>query len=921
LICSGEILTAEKINKGDRLKKSLDKIFDKYPDLKWLFDQTLNCIYIHDFQGNFLYANQKAVQLLGIEEKDINKINFNTILDREELPKAYKFTKEILETGSQKELAEYKLKRKDGKYVYVICEGFLLNKGGKPSAILGTAVDITDRKILESELRASEDWLLSLIETSSDWIWELDAKENYIYSSPRVKELLGYRPEEIIGRKPFDLMPSDAAKYLRETFLKLNQKQKPIERMSNIYNNINGSQVILETNAIPILENTGKVSGWRGIDRDITERVRTESLLSALNAASRSMQQALTTEAIFQATVREFKNLGFSLIITPVDPEKKRLYPGYMGYDSKIVGPIESLLKITQKNFSISIEGIGVYEKIVDNKQSIYIENNLEILKQILPQSMKRYAGKIIESLGLSKTINSPIVIENKVVAILHVYSESLRKEDVPAVTAFANQIAAAWRKAKLLEDLEKELKEKKLTEAALKESEEKYRAVMEQSIENIYIMDMKSKRVKEANPALRNLLGYTQEEIKKLKIYDFIKQPKDDVNEKIDELEEKRHIFVGERQYVCKDGRLVDVEVNASIINYLGKKAVCVVSRDITERKKSERVLRESESLFRSLFENNIIGIYRTTPEGRIIMANPALVKMLGYSSFQDLADRDLEKNGFEIGYSRQDFKQEIEEKGQVIGLEAAWKKNDGSILFIRESSRVIRDQEGKPLYYEGTIEDITERKKDEELIKASLREKEVLLREIHHRVKNNLQIITSLLRLQSSRVEEDAIQEMFKTAQSRIRTMALIHEKLYQSQDLSKIDLSQYIRNLSIHLLNIYRTDPEKVSLNIEIGDVFLDINTAIPCGLIINELVSNSLKYAFPANRSGSIQVKLDVDKKGKHILMVADDGVGLPEGLQVESTDTLGLQLVYDLTKQIQGRLTVEMKKGTLFRIVF
>ena len=914
-------MTSEKFKKNSQSKKSLEKIFDGYSKIKWLFDQTLNSLYIHDFQGNFLYANQKALHLLGVKEKDITAMNFQLFLDEEELPKAYQFTKEILETGSQKELAEYKLKRSDGKYVYVICEGFLLYKNGKPSAVLGTAVDITDRKILESELRASEDWLLSLIETTSDWIWELDNNEKYIYSSPRIKELLGYRHEEIIGQKPYDLMPPDAAKQLRETFLKFYQKQNPIERMSNIYAHKNGSQVILETNAIPILDDTGKASGWRGIDRDITERVRTESLLSALNAASQSMQQALTTEEIFYAAVREFKNLGFSLIITPLDPEQKRIFPGYMGYDSKILGPIESLLKVTNKNFSISIEGIDVYEKVVDNKQSVYIEDNLEILKQILPKSMKRHAGKIIELLGLSKTINSPIVIENKVIAILHVYSESLRKEDVPAVTAFANQIAAAWRKAKLLEDLEKELKEKKLAEAALKEGEEKYRAVMEQSIENIYIMDMKSKRVKEANPALRNLLGYTQEEIKKLKIYDFIMQPKDDVNKKIDELEEKRHIFAGERQYVCKDGRVVDVEVNASVINYLGKKAVCVVSRDITERKKAERVLKESESLFRSLFENNIIGIYRTTPEGRIIMANPALVKMLGFSSFQELADRDLEKNGFEIGYSRQDFRQEVEEKGQVVGLEASWKKRDGSILFIRESSRVIRDKEGKSLYYEGTIEDITERKKDEEFIRASLREKEVLLREIHHRVKNNLQIITSLLRLQSSRVEDDAIQDMFKTAQSRIRTMALIHEKLYQSQDLSKIDLSQYIRNLSIHLLNIYRTDPEKVSLNIEIGDVFLDINTAIPCGLIINELVSNSLKYAFPGKRSGEIQVKLDNDKKGKQTLMVADNGVGLPEELTVESTDTLGLQLVNDLTKQIQGRLTVERKKGTIFKIVF
>lgn len=168
---------------------------------------------------------------------------------------------------------------------------------------------------------------------------------------------------------------------------------------------------------------------------------------------------------------------------------------------------------------------------------------------------------------------------------------------------------------------------------------------------------------------------------------------------------------------------------------------------------------------------------------------------------------------------------------------------------------------------------------------------------------------------------VKEDEIQEMFKTAQSRIRTMALIHEKLYQSQDLSKIDLSQYIRNLTVHLLNIYRTDPKKVNLNIEIGDVYLDINTAIPCGLIINELVSNSLKYAFPGKRNGMIRLELNKDKKGNHVLLVADNGVGLPEELDVGATDTLGLQLVNDLTKQIQGKLTLERKPGTIFKIVF
>ncbi|MBN2245124.1 MAG: sensor histidine kinase, partial [Candidatus Aminicenantes bacterium] len=132
---------------------------------------------------------------------------------------------------------------------------------------------------------------------------------------------------------------------------------------------------------------------------------------------------------------------------------------------------------------------------------------------------------------------------------------------------------------------------------------------------------------------------------------------------------------------------------------------------------------------------------------------------------------------------------------------------------------------------------------------------------------------------------------------------------------------DLSQYISNLTIHLLNIYRTDPKKVDLKIEIGDVYLDINTAIPCGLIINELVSNSLKYAFPGKRRGTILIKLDIDKRGKYVLNISDNGVGLPEDLNIENTDTLGFQLVNDLTKQIQGKLTMTRKPGTAFKIVF
>jgi two-component sensor histidine kinase len=219
-------------------------------------------------------------------------------------------------------------------------------------------------------------------------------------------------------------------------------------------------------------------------------------------------------------------------------------------------------------------------------------------------------------------------------------------------------------------------------------------------------------------------------------------------------------------------------------------------------------------------------------------------------------------------------------------------------------------------------------ERKQVEQQLNASLKEKEVLLKEIHHRVKNNMQVISSLLNLQSSRIKSTEILEMFKESQDRIRSMSLIHERLYQSEDLAKIDFSHYIQNLSTYLFQSYRIDPEAVVLNTDVQDVSLDINKAIPCGLIINELVSNSLKYAFPQVKSadkkkmkkGKVDVRLS-SEDGKVALLVKDNGIGLPEDLDIETADSFGLQLVTTLVSQLNGRIDIKRKPGTTFKIKF
>ena len=207
------------------------------------------------------------------------------------------------------------------------------------------------------------------------------------------------------------------------------------------------------------------------------------------------------------------------------------------------------------------------------------------------------------------------------------------------------------------------------------------------------------------------------------------------------------------------------------------------------------------------------------------------------------------------------------------------------------------------------------------EEKIKASLKEKEVMLQEIHHRVKNNMQIILSLLRLQCSRIEDEKIRELFRDSQNRIRSMALIHEKLYRSEDFSRVDFSDYIQSIMDHLLSTYGAAGKEISYELDIKDVFLDINKAIPCGLIINELLSNSLKHAFPGNRKGKITVKMTAKEGNKFSLIMEDNGIGFPADFDFHKMDTLGMQVVTDLVKQIDGTIELDRTKGTTFIINF
>lgn len=303
-------------------------------------------------------------------------------------------------------------------------------------------------------------------------------------------------------------------------------------------------------------------------------------------------------------------------------------------------------------------------------------------------------------------------------------------------------------------------------------------------------------------------------------------------------------------------------------------------------------------------------------SPDGHIQTVNDVTCEMLGYKE-EELIYKPIEKIFDEESLSEKSEIDDLFKERFIRGVEKTYQTKDGRKILVLFSSSIMRD--GNRI--QGIVcvaRDITERKQIEEA-----RKKELLLKEIHHRIKNNLQIVSTLLDLQAKYLKDEQTVMMFKESQNRIRSMAFIHEKLYMSKDLERIDFAEYINDLTGNLLRSYGVNSKAIKLKINVSDVLLSIDTAVPCGLIINELVSNSLKYAFPAGREGEVRIDFHSDDNDdRFILIISDDGIGFPEDLDFQNTKSLGLKLVNTLARQqLKGTMDLNRNGGTEFKIVF
>ncbi|MDP8239510.1 MAG: PAS domain S-box protein [Candidatus Hatepunaea meridiana] len=512
-----------------------------------------------------------------------------------------------------------------------------------------------------------------------------------------------------------------------------------------------------------------------------------------------------------------------------------------------------------------------------------------------------------------------PILHNEKVIACLNIASHTM--DDVPdsarnALESIASRVGSAIARLK--------------AEEALIKSEKEFRLLAESSSDIIWTIDT-DMRFTYASPSVRFILGYTKEEMLSLSVKDVLTPASyRDFQKAFRQRNEAKRLETGmnltiriELELIRNDKTTIWTEVvtnplrdeKSQLIGDIG------IIRDITLRKQSEEKLLESEEKYRILIDDAPLGIYYNDLQGKFLFGNKKAEEIIGYKK-EELTNKYFLK--LKLLSPKEIIKAAkllaLNQMGRSTGPDSfVLKMKDGLKKDVEINTSLINIR-GKKVVL-GMVSDISKRIETEKHLKSLIFEKEALIKEVHHRVKNNFQIISSLLDLQSGSIKDKQAFKLFKESRNRIRSISLIHEKLYISENLSEIDFGDYIESLTNSLLYSFGFTPETVKFKINVSGIFFEIGTAIPCALIINELVTNSFKHAFKDNRNAEINILLITDNYREYTLIYADNGSGFPAGYDLRKPETLGLQLVNTLIKQIHGTIELENQAGAAFRITF
>ena len=863
----------------------LKKAESKIQALANAVESSDDAIITKSLDGIIISWNKGAGKVYGYSAEEVLGKDIS-MLEPDNLKGEIRHFSEKIRQGEKVQHYETLRLKKNGKIINVsVTLSPVYDTSGKLVAVSTIARDVTQRKRAEEALRLSNIYNRNLIEVSLDPLVTIGSDGKITDVNVATELVTGYSRKELIGTDFSDYFtePERARTGYRQAFIQGEIRDYPLEIQHK-----DGHATPILYNASIYKDEAGKVIGVFAAARDITELKEAEKALKKAYDSLEKLVKERTTELekAYESLKESEEGLAEAQIMAHIGNWDQDLIND-RGYWS------DELYRIFRRNPQDpppSYDGLLNYIHPDD--------------RDYVDKSIKRGLKE-----GPKDGIDYRIILANGEERTVHSRAEVIFDErNVPV------------RVKGIVQDVTERRKTEEKVRILANAVESSNDAIVTFSPEGIVLS---------WNKGAEQIYGYSAEEIigKNISIVepDDLKGEIKRFSEKVKKGESQRY----EALRLKKDGTLVNISAILSpVYNASGQLvALSAIGRDITEHKREEKALRESEARLRRFYESGMFGVLYYNTDGSITDANDKFLEIVGYSRENLQAGKVNWKKMTPPEYRLldEDIVEELKTTGGNVVREKEYIRKDGShvpvILGVATFDR--EHQEGIAF-----VIDNTERKKAE---KALAEIDRIRIKEIHHRIKNNLQVISSLLDLQAEKFQDKQVLEAFRESQNRVISMALIHEELYKGDGMDSLDFSAYLQELAENLFQTYKLRSKNIRLLMELEDnIFFDMDTAVPLGIIVNELVSNSLKHAFTEGKEGEIQIRLFREEKSDEAcekcnslfsLTISDNGKGIPENAELGCFESLGLQLVNALIDQLDGKTELNRAHGTEFRITF